>query len=97
MARLVFIVSRQRPELFNYLRREFAGNDDVDVIVDRRIADRRLREAPADMIERRRTDRRQDHVDDRLQSMGWAIIWRHEGTTVYVQRDEALGGGPPPE
>lgn len=90
MARLVFIVSRHRPELFNYLRREFAGNDDVDVIVDRRIGERRLREAPGNPGERRRGDRRQDHVDDRLQSMGWAIIWRHEGTTVYVQRDEAL-------
>jgi hypothetical protein len=90
MARLIFIVSRHRPELFNYLRREFADNADVDVIVDRRIGDRHLREAPADMTHRESGDRRQEHIDDRLHSMGWAIIWRHKGTTVYVQRDEAV-------
>ena len=95
MARLVFIVSRHRPELFHRLRREFADNDDVDVIVDRRIGDRHLREAPSDITERDKLDRRQDHIDDRLQSMGCAIIWRHKGTTVYVQRDEALGDPPP--
>ena len=80
MARLVFIVSRQRPDLLAYLRREFAGNPGIEVIPDRRISARRRREAPNTPAERRRTPRRQAPVDDRLQSLGWAIVWR-EGRT----------------
>ncbi len=42
MAQLVFIVSRHRPRLRDYLRREFAGNAEGTVIVDRRLGERRL-------------------------------------------------------
>src|SRR5262245_64249400 len=40
MAQLVFIVARHRPRLRDYLQREFAGNADVTVIVDRRLGER---------------------------------------------------------
>jgi hypothetical protein len=76
MARLVFIVSRQRPDLLAYLRREFAGSPDIEVISDRRVSARRRREVPSASAERRRAPRRQAPVDDRLQSLGWAIVWR---------------------
>ena len=100
MAQLVFIVSRHRPKLQEYLQQEFAGNDEVAIIVDRRLGERRLREVEPG-LERRQTDRRQALVDERLRSMGWAIVWRSESTTVYVPRDDALllppeGPTPPP-
>ena len=100
MAQLVFIVSRHRPKLHEYLQKEFAGNDEVAVIVDRRLGERRLREVEHGQ-ERRQTDRRQALVDERLRSLGWAIVWRSETTTVYVPRGDAVllppkGRTPPP-
>ena len=67
MAQLVFIVSRHRPKLQEYLQQEFAGNDEVAIIVDRRLGERRLREVEPG-LERRQTDRRQALVDERLRA-----------------------------
>jgi hypothetical protein len=88
MSQLVFIVSRHRPKLREYLIQEFADNAEVAVIVDRRIGERRLREVTPDM-ERRRADRRQETIDERLRALGWAIVWRDEQKTVYVERADA--------
>jgi hypothetical protein len=94
MAQLLFIVSRHRPKLQEYLQREFAGNDEVAIIVDRRLGERRLREVDR-APERRQTDRRQALADERLRAMGWAIVWRDESTTVYVPREDAVLLPPP--
>jgi hypothetical protein len=88
MAQLVFIVSRHRPKLHEYLQEEFAGNAEVSVIVDRRLGERRLRELDHSP-DRRQTDRRDALAEERLRSMGWAVVWRDESTTVYVAREEA--------
>jgi hypothetical protein len=87
MAQLVFIVSRHRPKLRDYLQREFADNAEVTVIVDRRIADRRLEEALRSP-DRRHNSRRQGFIDERLRSLGWAIVWRDDSTTVCVERED---------
>jgi hypothetical protein len=52
-----FVVDRNRPDLFRYLRTHFAGEPDIEVITDRRQGERRRWESsgPAD---RRRSDRR---------------------------------------
>lgn len=89
MGQLVFIVSRLRPRLHEYLQHEFADNDEVAVIVDRRLGDRRLQEEEH-RPERRQTDRRQALVDERLRAMGWAIVWRDDSVTVCVPRDDAV-------
>lgn len=99
MGQLVFIVSRHQPKLQDYLQREFAANAEVAVIVDRRIGQRRRREVSHDQ-ERRQTDRRQSLVDERLRSLGWAIVWRDEAATVCVRREDAAlvppeGAAPP--
>jgi hypothetical protein len=96
MAQLVFIVSRHRPKLRDYLQREFAGNADVTVIVDRRLGERRL-DSESRSPDRRRVSRRQEQIDERLRSMGWAIVWRDDATTVCVPSEEAVtapGAGP---
>jgi hypothetical protein len=106
MAQLVFIVSRLRPKLHEYLQKEFADNAEVSVIVDRRLGDRRLQEVEHGPDRRQtdrrqaQTDRRQAIIDERLRSMGWAIVWRDQSTTVCVPRDEAVlvppkGASPP--
>jgi len=96
MAQLVFIVSRHRPKLREYLQREFAGNAEVTVIVDRRLGERRLDSGPRSP-DRRRVSRRQEQIDERLRSMGWAIVWRDDATAVCVPNEEAAmapGAGP---
>jgi len=89
MAQLVFIVSRHRSKLHEYLQQEFAGNDEVAIIVDRRLGERRLQEVEQ-RPERRQTDRRQALVDERLRAMGWAIVWRDESMTVCVPREDVV-------
>ena len=88
MAQLVFIVSRHRPKLRDYLQREFADNAEVTVVVDRRIGERRLDET-RHSPDRRLTSRRQGLIDDRLRSLAWGIVWRDDATTVCVRLDDA--------
>ena len=73
---LVFIVHRDRPDLAGYLRAQFAA-DEADIIVDRRLEQRR-RERVDVTDDRRRTDRRQRSVKTQLQTIGWAIVHRGE-------------------
>src|SRR5262245_37888444 len=97
MAQLVFIVSRQRPRLRDYLQREFAGNAEVTVIVDRRLGERRRLDRGSRSPNRRNASRRQEQIDERLRSMGWAIVWRDDATTVCVPSEAAAlapGAGP---
>jgi hypothetical protein len=41
VAQHLFIVSRQQPDLFSYLTREFSAESEVTVIIDRRQGQRR--------------------------------------------------------
>lgn len=52
MAKHLFIVSRQQPDLFSYLSREFSSESEVTVIVDRRQGQRRTNEQRAANEER---------------------------------------------
>jgi hypothetical protein len=74
LARLLLIVSRTEPARFTYLRHVF-GSETVDVILDRRVGERRQRvERP--LLEKRGGDRRQRDLTKDLQSFGWALV-RH--------------------
>jgi len=75
MRRLVFVVSRDNLEKFEELKREFANEEIVDVILDRRHADRRVRDVTPE-LERRHGDRRRREVQPQLQEKGWALIRR---------------------
>jgi len=52
VAQHLFIVSRQQPDLFSYLTREFSAESEVTVIIDRRQGQRRASEEPAASAER---------------------------------------------
>ena len=70
----LFIVSRHQRELYEDLKKAFSKREGVEVLLDRRIADRRRRQADAPVLERRRSDQRRRAVDGQLQTFGWALI-----------------------
>ena len=74
MARLLLIVSATEPARYTYLKHVF-GSDTADVILDRRVEERRQlvkRVVP----ERRRGDRRERDLTKDLQTFGWALVRR---------------------
>lgn len=74
MGRTLFIVSRQHPDLYAYLRERFATDTAVEVVLDRRLTQRRQRDAPRDE-ERRLADRRaRPEVEVELRTRSHAII-----------------------
>lgn len=67
MSREIFVVARDRPDLYRYLSQTFADADNVQVILDRRSPDE-SREAPE-------ADRRgRPSVEQDLRSVGYAFI-----------------------
>lgn len=72
--RLVFIVSPRHRELYESLRRTFARDDSVEVVLDRRDGERRRRAEPAG-ADRRRTNRRRNvAVQKKLATRGYAVV-----------------------
>jgi len=74
MADLVFIVSRTEPKRYLYLKHEFA-DESRDVVLDRRLGERRRSLRPP-QFERRYVDRRHRDITRELQSSGWALVRR---------------------
>jgi hypothetical protein len=84
MARHYFIVARDQTSLCEYLSRQFASEENVEVFLDRRgPQDRRKpRErtvaganGAGAIVARRATDRRQQpFVDSQLRSLGYAML-----------------------
>lgn len=74
MAGLLYIVSTERPDLYEHLRRSFADMaDNVRIVVDRRFGERRTRQASS-AEERRHSDRRQQDISRALDGLGWAVV-----------------------
>jgi hypothetical protein len=68
------IVARRHPELYDYLRERFVADPGVEVILDRRSAERRQRGLPV-VNERRRGDRRlRPDVDELLGARSHVIV-----------------------
>jgi hypothetical protein len=77
VAKFLFIVARQLPRVHEHLRQQFAAEPDVEVIFDRRKAERRQREpgAPPAGEEHRVVERRQNPTaDEQLRIMGYAFV-----------------------
>lgn len=74
MRRHVFIVAADQPDLWAHLARDFSGEPSVQVVLDRRRADRR-RDAQPSSQERRRGDRRvRPPVNPELTVMNFALV-----------------------
>jgi hypothetical protein len=76
VSRHLFIVSRHEPGLFSYLSREFAGEPEVTVILDRRQCERRAGGEPgAPVVNRRQGERRvKSELVDKLATLGYAFV-----------------------
>jgi hypothetical protein len=72
VAWLLLIVSRTEPARYQYLKDAFAS-ETVDVVTDRRVAERRRREGRT-WAERRRGDQRQLDTTVDLRTFGWALV-----------------------
>ena len=72
--RLVFIVSRDRLDLYDRLREALIREPDVDLILDRRDSDRRVGDTAFER-ERRGLQRRQrNELDAEVRECGWAVV-----------------------
>jgi hypothetical protein len=76
VAQHLFIVSRQQPDLFSYLTREFSAEPDVTIIIDRRQGERRVRREDADgAANRRQRERRlKAELESNLSTLGYAFV-----------------------
>jgi hypothetical protein len=66
MSREIFVVARDRPDLFRYLSETFAEADNVDVILDRRSGE--------DAVTHAHERRARPKVEEDLRSVGYAFI-----------------------
>jgi hypothetical protein len=74
MRRFRFIVARDHEALYEHLVRSLADIEEVEVILDRRVEQRRRGPGPPGR-ERRGPDRRvHTRVDEELRTIGWAFI-----------------------
>jgi hypothetical protein len=74
MPREIFVVARDRPDLYRYLSRTFADAENVQVIWDRRAGERRDGMAGRP-VERRHLERRaRAGVEHELRTVGYAFI-----------------------
>jgi hypothetical protein len=69
----LFVVARHNIQLYDYLKREYAG-EPVTVILDRRHGQRREHEQPTDTERRRAERRRQVQVDEAIRTRGLAVV-----------------------
>jgi hypothetical protein len=72
MSREIFVVARDRPDLYRYLSQTFADADNVQVILDRR---ERREEIEAARDEQAHSERRaRPNVESDLRSVGYSFI-----------------------
>jgi hypothetical protein len=74
MARRLVVVSRQHPDLYVYLRDRFAAEANVEVILDRRLADRRRERLETEIDRRYRGRRQRPEVDIQLRVRSHVIV-----------------------
>ncbi len=74
MARRFVIVSREHPDLYVYLRDRLAADRDVEMILDRRLGERRGEQRPSHPQRRRRDRRSRPEVDADLRLRSHVII-----------------------
>lgn len=75
MPRYLFIVTREEPELWAHLKREFVNEEGVVVMLDRRRTARRRFGATWGGTERRRLDRRvHPSIQHELNTLNFALV-----------------------
>ena len=74
IARHLLVVARDHVRLYEHLRRTLAGNQSVQVLLDRRRRERRQGKGQV-AVDRRRADRRaRANIDEQLRTIGWSLV-----------------------
>jgi len=68
MAHRICIVSAYRPDIFDDARHGLSFGQNIDVIVDRRVGERRIAARDTN------GDRRRRSIEDELRTQGYAIV-----------------------
>ncbi len=76
--RCLFIVARDQPDLWHHLRRDFAEDEEVQVVLDRRRGERR-RHMQLHEPDRRQGDRRRATIDTDLRYRSFVILHEQQG------------------
>lgn len=79
MVRYLLLVARNQPDLWRYLKNNFAGDQKVEVILDRRRGERRQRIEPHEPERRRAERRRQPGLDNDLSYRSFVIVRLPQG------------------
>jgi len=74
MARQLVIVARGHPDLYSYLRERFAGRAQAEVLLDRRVGQRRGEHVPVPSDRRQQDRRARPGVDTMLRSRSHVIV-----------------------
>jgi len=73
VAKYIFVISRQRPDLYDDLAYFFRGDPGVEVVLDRHIGERRIATVPP--RDRRRRDRRMNpQPGGDLETLGYVMV-----------------------
>ena len=79
MVQYLLIVARSQPDLWRYMQHNFAGDDKVEVILDRRRVERRQRIQAHEPERRQGERRRQPSLDKDLTYRSFVIVRRRQG------------------
>ena len=75
MPELLYVVARDRVDMYEHLRLSFRDVPEVEVVLDRRRDQRRREDGPAyDAPDRRRRNRRRHDVTPSLATLGWTLV-----------------------
>lgn len=74
LAKHLLIVARHRRELYEQVKRAFAGHESVEVVLDRRAGERRQGKGKPALEKRRRDRRSRSVIDEQLRTIGWSLV-----------------------
>ena len=72
---VLFIIARRDPLMYATLKESFAKHAEIDVILDRRQAQRRRQTLPPE-VDRRMRERRSFNIDALLRRLRWVVVER---------------------
>jgi hypothetical protein len=74
MPELLYVVARDRVDMYEHLRLSFRDVPEVEVVLDRRREQRRRSTVDHDAPDRRRRNRRRHDVTPSLATLGWTLV-----------------------
>ena len=70
----LLVVARHRHQLYEEIKQAFAGHESVEVILDRRVSERRRGTEMPGPDRRRGSRRSRSSVDEQLRTIGWSLV-----------------------